>query len=171
MTFVVAGTVVALSLAALGQFTGLMTVRARLRSLKMASPEDDEAVRESEPPWDLRIFLACFPRVLCICGKGGCSAEVVARWEAIHRHATENNVAFGLILFGSYLAIQDAQTRGSDVDTTATEVALYAYLGFRLIHWLIYASAVRQPYRALAFIASQVCLGVMLRSAIGYLLA
>mmetsp|Transcript_11778 Transcript_11778/g.29575 ORF Transcript_11778/g.29575 Transcript_11778/m.29575 type:complete len:133 (-) Transcript_11778:147-545(-) len=76
-----------------------------------------------------------------------------------------------LILFGNYMALQHARMNEGDLDTDSPEVAMFSYLALRVVHWCLYAGEVRQPYRAISFIASNAAMAAMLRNAVGRFLS
>uniref|UniRef100_A0A0G4HU31 Uncharacterized protein n=1 Tax=Chromera velia CCMP2878 TaxID=1169474 RepID=A0A0G4HU31_9ALVE len=166
--FVVAAVVVGSGLATVSQLLGVCTVRARVSALRLATPEDTEQIAERKPssqPADLRAFLCCFRYICCITCFSPVSDSYFERLTNMHRHATENNTSLGLVLFSSWLALTRCEERGGDCDPIARfgTVVAYTHLGCRLLHLLFYAIAIRQPYRALAFIASNISLGLLLR--------
>lgn len=186
MTLWVAMSVTLLSLGVLAQFTGIMTVRTRLRSAVFATPEDTATIKSKVQPIDLKIFLFLLDFFCCLCSRCRRPMDVEApaeqqdleaalvRWQSIHRHATENNVTVGMIFMALYVTQQRCLSKSAsscDPDPVVTEVFIYLYLAMRLIHFFIYLCSIRQPYRAIAFISTNVCLTGITRQVIAWLVA
>ena len=146
---------VGLSLGVIGQFLGVLEVRARVAAMptsqQMATPEDQaDMTQVHEEPQktraDLKAFLFVFRWILLIPLFGPVSGEYRERLTNMHRHATENNVSVGLLLLANWLAHSRCDSRGADCSATAQESSMSAYihLGTRALHLLIYALAIRQ---------------------------
>lgn len=173
-SFTTAAVVVGVSLAAISQVLGILTVRARLSGLKLSTAEDQAYIAERaerQQPLDLRIFLFAFRHLLLIPCTPTVSHDYCERLVKMHRHATENNASAALLIFSNWIALSRCETRGQDCSSSAefSTAAAYAYLCFRVVHLIFYSLATRQPYRALAFIGSNVCLSLQIRSLVSTL--
>eukprot|EP00435_Cladocopium_sp_Y103_P008110 s1272_g2.t1 len=197
MTLWVAMSVTLLSLGVLAQFTGIMTVRTRLRSAVFATPEDTATIKSKVQPIDLRlgfkvntpelwkIFLFLLDFFCCLCSRCRRPMDVEAPAEQQDLEAAlvrclsaavnqENNVTVGMIFMALYVTQQRCLSKSAsscDPDPVVTEVFIYLYLAMRLIHFFIYLCSIRQPYRAIAFISTNVCLTGITRQVIAWLVA
>lgn len=163
----------------------VQTVRMRIAAGRMSTPEDDflakekikardEKPRDDRPvPADAAAFVALVSALFLI--PSSASEEDVGRWRRLHSHMTENNVPFVMTLAALYLSLikcqhslegsldwnAEAHSTCAGVASTAS-TAVYGYVGSRILHMLIYALSVRQPFRAIAFQAGFAFLAVLL---------
>lgn len=132
-----------------------------------------EVSTNEQPPKDVAAFTKIMESVMLITPNPfpRLVESDVDRWERIHRHLTENNVTFAMLLVALYFALIRCQKIHTEENGTCTEcdviafkaaATVYSYISTRAIHFVIYAYAIRQPYRAVSFIASQVYLGIFI---------
>lgn len=128
---------------------------------------------DEQPPKDVAAFAKVMESVMLITPNPfpRLVESDVDRWERIHRHLTENNVTFAMLLVALYFALircqkvhieEDGTCKECDVIAFKAAATVYSYISTRAIHFVIYAYAIRQPYRAISFVASQVYLGLFI---------
>eukprot|EP00434_Breviolum_minutum_P018314 symbB.v1.2.016158.t1/scaffold1225.1/size130771/3 len=163
-----------------------MTVRTRLQTAVFATPEDTARIKSTSQPIDLKIFLFLLDFLCCLCSRCRTGPDEEAppdkehkealeatlmRWQSIHRHATENNVTVGMVFLALYVTqgrCLSQAVQACDPDPVVTEVFIYLYLACRLMHFFIYTFAIRQPYRAIVFILTNICLTAISRQVIAW---